>query len=68
MKKNQKRLIIFMPSMDGGGVEKNLVIIANFLSKYIKYLTLITFDDGFNKQFSKRIKIKFRNSDLVLHL
>ena len=57
MKKIQKRLIIFMPSMDGGGVEKNLVIIANFLSKYIKYLTLITFDDGFNKQFSKRIKI-----------
>ena len=57
MEKTQKRLIIFMPSMDGGGVEKNLVIIANFLSKYIKYLTLITFDDGFNKQFSKRIKI-----------
>ena len=57
MEKNQKRLIIFMPSMDGGGVEKNLVIIANFLSKYIKQLTLITFDDGFNRKFSKNIKI-----------
>jgi len=43
--------------MDGGGVEKNLVIIANFLSKYIKQLTLITFDNGFNKKFYKNIKI-----------
>ena len=57
MEKNQKKLILFMPSMDGGGVEKNLIIITNFLSKYIKYLVLITFDDGFNKKFSKKIKI-----------
>ena len=57
MEKNQKKLILFMPSMDGGGVEKNLIIITNFLSKYIKYLILITFDDGFNKKFSKKIKI-----------
>jgi len=57
MEKTQKRLILFMPSMDGGGVEKNLVIITNFLSKYIKNLILITFDDGFNKKFSKKIKI-----------
>ena len=42
-----------MPSMDGGGVEKNLIIVSNFLSRYIKNLTLITFDDGFNKKFSK---------------
>ena len=57
MEKTKKRLIIFMPSMDGGGVEKNLIIISNFLSKYFKNLTLITFDDGFNKKFSKKIKI-----------
>ena len=57
MEKTQKRLIIFMPSMDGGGVEKNLIIISNFLSKHIKNLTLITFDDGFNKKLSKKIKI-----------
>ena len=57
MEKTQKRLILFMPSMDGGGVEKNLVIITNFLSKYIKNLVLITFDDGFNNKFSKKIKI-----------
>ena len=57
MEKNQKRLIVFMPSMDGGGVEKNLVIVANFLSIHIKNLTLITFDDKFNKKFKKKIKI-----------
>ena len=33
MAKSQKKLIIFMPSIDGGGVEKNLFIISNFLSK-----------------------------------
>ena len=57
MEKTKKRLIIFMPSMDGGGVEKNLIIVANFLSRHIKYLTLITFDNGFNRKFSKKIKI-----------
>lgn len=57
MEKNQKKLIIFMPSMDGGGVEKNLIIITNFLSKYVQNLSLITFDNGFNKKFTKKIKI-----------
>ena len=61
MEKTEKRLIIFMPSMDGGGVEKNLIIISNFVSKYIKHITLITFDDNFNNKFSKKIKIiKFK--------
>jgi glycosyltransferase involved in cell wall biosynthesis len=57
MEKPQKRLVIFMPSMDGGGVEKNLIIISNYLSKHIKNLTLITFDDKFKKKFSKKINI-----------
>lgn len=57
MEKNQKELILFMPSMDGGGVEKNLIIISNYLSKYIKNLTLITFDNKFNSRFLKSIKI-----------
>ena len=57
MEKNQKRLILFMPSMDGGGVEKNLIIISNYLSKHVKNLTLITFDNKFNNKFLKKIKI-----------
>jgi len=29
----KKKLIIFMPSIEGGGLEKNLYIISNFLAK-----------------------------------
>ena len=36
MEKNHKKLIFFMPSMEGGGVEKNLVIIANYFIKKLK--------------------------------
>ena len=43
MEKYQKKLILFMPSMDGGGVEKNIVIIGNYLSKHVDDLVLITF-------------------------
>ena len=44
MEKSKKRLIFFMPSMEGGGVEKNLIIIANYISRYIDNVELITFD------------------------
>jgi len=57
MEVDKRNLIIFMPSMDGGGVEKNLVLISNYLSNYIKNVTLITFDDRFNFFFNKNIKI-----------
>lgn len=46
-----------MPSMEGGGVEKNLIIIANYISKHIKNIKLITFDNTFNKHFDKKIKV-----------
>ena len=51
----KKKLILFMPSMEGGGVEKNLILISNFLKNYIKDIDLITFDNKFKKQFSKKI-------------
>ena len=57
MEKNKKRLIFFMPSMEGGGVEKNLILIANYISKYISNVSLITFDNKFNKFFDKKIKV-----------
>ena len=53
MEKSQNRLILFMPSMDGGGVEKNIVIIGNYLSKHVVDLVLITFDNKFNSFFSQ---------------
>ena len=57
MAKIKDKLIIFMPSIDGGGVEKNLFIISNYLSKKIDDIILITFDDRFNHKFNKEIKI-----------
>ena len=57
MKFTKKKLIIFMPSMEGGGVEKNLILITNYLAKYIPNITLITFDNRFNFFFKKKIRI-----------
>ena len=57
MEKSQKRLIFFMPSMNGGGVEKNLILIANCFVKYINNISLITFNNKFKKFFNKKIKI-----------
>ena len=53
---NQKRLIIFMPSIEGGGVEKNLFIISDFLTKKINDISLITISKSFKKRFNKKIK------------
>jgi|MDSV01.1.fsa_nt_gb glycosyltransferase involved in cell wall biosynthesis len=55
--KNHNKLIIFMPSMEGGGVEKNIILISNYLSKYLNDISLITFDNRFNNQFDKKIEI-----------
>ena len=45
-----------MPSIDGGGVEKNLIIIANYLIKISK-VTIITYDKRFISKFDNKIKI-----------
>ena len=45
MAKN-KKLIIFIPSIEDGGVEKNLFIISNYLIKKIENITLITYDNS----------------------
>ena len=54
---HHNKLVIFMPSIEGGGVEKNLFIIGNFLSKKIKNIILITADKKFNS--------KFKNIDII---
>ena len=50
-----KNLIIFMPSIEGGGVEKNLFIISNYLSSHLKNLSIITLSKSFKKKFNKKI-------------
>ena len=57
-----KKLIIFIPSIEDGGVEKNLFLISNYLSKKINNIAIITANFEYKKNFSK--KIKFLGVDL----
>ena len=53
----QKRLIIFMPVIEGGGVEKNLFIISNYLKDKINEVSLVTISKNFKNRFDKKIKL-----------
>jgi glycosyltransferase involved in cell wall biosynthesis len=53
----QKKLIIFIPSIEGGGVEKNLFIIGNYLSNKIDKISLITSSKKNTKKFNNKIKL-----------
>jgi len=44
--------------MEGGGVEKNLIIIANFFIKKNLTTSLITYDKKFIKSFRKKVEFK----------
>ena len=55
---NSKNIIIFMPSIEKGGADKNLFTISNFLSKKFKNITIVT--------SSKINKNKFRNDIQVI--
>ena len=46
----QKKLILFMPSIEGGGVEKNFFLISNFLAKRIGKTILITAEKNLTKK------------------
>ena len=53
----QKKLIIFIPSIEGGGVEKNLFIITNYLEKKINKISVVTASNEFKKKFNNKINI-----------
>ncbi len=55
-KKKYKKLIIFMPYIGIGGVEKNLFIISNFLVKKLKDVSICTTSHNYKKKFVKKIK------------
>ena len=46
-----KNLIVFMPSIEGGGVEKNLFLICNYLIKKISDLKVITISSKHSNNF-----------------
>jgi len=52
-----KKVIIFMPSIEGGGVEKNLFIVTNYLSKKIQNLSLITISKKYKKKFNNSVNL-----------
>ena len=54
-KKKQKKLLIFIPSIEGGGVEKNLFIISNFLSTKISEVYILTANLDKKKKFNSNI-------------
>ena len=52
----KKKLILFMPFIGGGGVEKNLFIISNFLSKKVDDLYVCSVSKNLKNKFNKKIK------------
>ena len=52
-----KKLLIFIPHIGDGGVEKNFFIISNFLAKKLNNVTVITVNNEFKKKLDKKIKI-----------
>ena len=50
-------LIVFMPSIEGGGVEKNLFLVCNYFAKKVTGLKVITISNKYSKKFDKSVKI-----------
>jgi len=67
-----KKLLIFIPHIGGGGVEKNFFIITNFLARKLKDVTVITVNKEFKNKLNKKIKIispkstKWQNSSIYV--
>ena len=51
-----KELILFLPSIEKGGVEKNFFLLANFLQKKYKKISIITSNTDYKNQFNKNVK------------
>ena len=63
-----KQLIVFNPSIEDGGVEKNLFLITNYLARKKIDVTVITADKNKRNKFNKNVKffypknVNFNNS------
>ena len=56
----KKKIIIFIPSIESGGVEKNLFILINYLKKFYSELYVVT---SSKIRFNKKIKFIFPQSN-----
>ena len=59
-----KKIILFIPSIEKGGAEKNLFIISNYLSNRFKKLTVISATKKAKKKFNKRIEFLCPDSEI----
>lgn len=57
MENVSERIIIFMPEIGVGGVEKNLFIVSNYLSNRLKNLSVITISNNYKKKFNYKINL-----------
>ena len=53
----QHKLVFFMPSIEGGGVEKNMFIICNHFANNLKNIYLITASKKYSNKFNKNLKL-----------
>jgi glycosyltransferase involved in cell wall biosynthesis len=61
---SKKNLLIFMPSVEGGGVEKNFFLVINNLSNKFSNISLITSDKSIRKKVNFKIKLIGPNSSI----
>ena len=54
-----KQLIIFNPSIEDGGVEKNLFLISNYLANKNVKVTIISADKNKRNKFNKNVKFDY---------
>ena len=60
----KKNIIMFMPSIEGGGVEKNFFIVSNYLINF-HHVSVITISQKYKKKFNKKIKFLTYNLELL---
>ncbi len=53
---NKKNILIFVPMIGGGGVEKNLFIITNYLINHFENISIISTSKEFKSRFDKKVK------------
>ena len=51
----KKKIILFMPSIEGGGVEKNFFLVCNYLVHKVNSLKVITVSKKYKKKFDKSV-------------
>ena len=60
----KKEIVLFMPSIEKGGVEKNLFIVSDFLLKKFHDLTIISASKNAKKKINKKIKFISPKSEI----